>query len=956
MPTPDAERFRRVETLYHEALEHPPTARAAFLAASDADPAVRAEVEALLGLRDRAESAMGTALLAGTASAVEPEATGRRIGPYRLVRRIGAGGMGSVWLAEREGEFEQRVAVKLIRAGADSDEIVGRFLAERQVLAGLDHPNVARLLDGGRAADGRPYLVMEHVDGVPIDAYCAERRLSVADRVRLFLKVCAAVQAAHQNLVVHRDLKPGNILVTPEGEPKLLDFGIAKVLAPGAGRPDVTATQVRRLTPQYASPEQVRGEMVSTASDVYSLGVVLYELLTGTRPYDLATAPPEEHARIICEAEPPRPSTAVSTTATAGAADGTRAGDSRTVVRRLRGDLDTIVLMALRKEPARRYATVGQLADDLRRFLDGHPVTARPDTFGYRASKFIARHKGPVAAATTTVLVALAALVIIAILLVRSESARKDAVAARADAVRQQQAAEAARARAESEADMAEAVSEFLTDMLAAPNPWQVESVRTDMREVRVIELLDAAARDAGPRFADRPDVEASIRATLGRTYQSLEALDEAQGQLERALELQRATLPADDPRLLLTRQLLAKLRSDRGDAAGAERLLAELEADCVRVLGPRDPETISVKSRRSTALRRLRRYEEAHALAAETLDLRREVLGADHPDTVTAMIGLATLENLVGRPAEAEAILADVVEERRRAHGDDHRLTLNARMSHATQVGRRGRTDEARAALEAVVTDGLRVLGPDDLVVLDAQAQLGLLLQRSGAFADAAPVLADLLERRRRVLGDDHPRTLVTMTALGGTRARLGAVDEGEALLLEALERRRRVLGAAHRQTLVTMDTLAGVYAQHGRPDEATALLREALAVQERTLGPDHPDTLHTLNGLASVAYMAGRYAEAVPVYDDALARLRPVGDEATLAVGLALRGRGSCLLKLERHDEAEAALLEAHAVLSQSVGNHPQTRRTAERLVELYEAWDRPADAERWRGSVGQ
>jgi len=337
------------------------------------------------------------------------------IGPYRLIRQLGQGGMGAVYLAERvDAEYQKQVAIKLIKRGMDSQFILRRFRNERQILASLDHPNIARLLDGGTTRDGRPFFVMEYIDGKPIGQYCDDRILSTAQRIQLFRTVCSAVHYAHQNLVIHRDIKPGNILITADGTPKLLDFGIAKLLNPeGAGDTiDATAAAIRLMTPEYASPEQVKGELVTTATDVYSLGVVLYELLTGHRPYRLTSHAPQEIARVICGVEPERPSTAVSRTETIPTADGTesisltpeevsktREGLPEKLRRRLRGDLDNIVLMAMRKEPARRYASVAQLSNDLERHLEGRPVSARPDTFWYRTGKFVRRNKLAVIAA-----------------------------------------------------------------------------------------------------------------------------------------------------------------------------------------------------------------------------------------------------------------------------------------------------------------------------------------------------------------------------------------------------------------------------------------------------------------------------------------------------------------------------------------------------------------------------
>jgi non-specific serine/threonine protein kinase/serine/threonine-protein kinase len=385
-----------MEALFHEALPLPVEDRAALLEREcREDAALRSEVERLLAAHDRAGSFIESpAASLGRLGTVEEPIDGRRIGAYRVIGELGRGGMGAVYLAERaDGQYEQRVALKLIKRGMDTEQVLDRFRAERQILASLDHPNIARLLDGGSTEEGTPFFAMEYIDGEPIDAYADRKQLSVEDRLRLFLQVCGAVTYAHQHLVIHRDIKPLNVLVTADGTPKLLDFGIAKVLHADADEATSTVTGMRLLTPEYASPEQVDGRHATTVSDVYSLGVVLYELLTGRSPYRPRSRTPLDVVEAVRTTDPERPSAA---------------GNPQKLRKRLRGDLDTILLTALRKEPDRRYQSVEQLAADLRRHLDGLPVRARPDTFGYRAGKFVRRNRVAVAAGTLVVLAMLA--------------------------------------------------------------------------------------------------------------------------------------------------------------------------------------------------------------------------------------------------------------------------------------------------------------------------------------------------------------------------------------------------------------------------------------------------------------------------------------------------------------------------------------------------------------------
>ena len=422
-------RWEQIKQIFDQAIALTASQRAAFLNTACAGNAeLRAEIETLLAADAQDQSFIEEPAINAVAGAfAEPDepAAEQRIGPYELICEIGRGGMGTVYLAKRaDGQYHQRVALKLIKRGMDSEEIVRRFRHERQILAGLNHPHIARLLDGGTTEDGRPYFVMEYIEGQPITAWCDQQRLNTVERLKLFRTVCAAVHHAHQNLVVHRDLKPGNILVTPDGTVKLLDFGIAKLLNPELSNLtfDLTETGARLMTPEYASPEQVRGETITTASDVYALGVVLYELLTGHRPYRLKSRSLQEVARVICEEEPERPSTAISriekfetsegvVTITPESVSRTREGQPDKLRRRLKGDLDNIALMALRKEAHRRYSSAEQLANDIRRSLEGLPVMARTDTFAYRGAKFVRRHRVGVTAVMLILLTLIAGIV-----------------------------------------------------------------------------------------------------------------------------------------------------------------------------------------------------------------------------------------------------------------------------------------------------------------------------------------------------------------------------------------------------------------------------------------------------------------------------------------------------------------------------------------------------------------
>ncbi|MEM6335703.1 MAG: serine/threonine-protein kinase, partial [Bacteroidota bacterium] len=507
--------LQRVLEMVERAFEVPAQDRAAWVAeACEGDEALRAEVEALLAADAEADAFLeqpvthaGSIREAAALLAAELPAEGRA-GPYRLLQSLGRGGMGTVYLAQRDdGAFEQNVAVKIVRRGMDTDDILTRFRTERQILASLQHPNIARLLDGGMTADGRPYFVMEYVEGVPITRYCDEHRLSIDERLRLFATVCGAVQYAHQNLIVHRDLKPGNILVADDGTVKLLDFGIAKLLDPDFGGVEArTRTEMRVMTPEYASPEQVRGNVLTTASDVYTLGVLLYELLAGRRPYDLPSRLQHEIERVICAEDPARPSTAVKRVVTLRRRDGTTETVSPDTIserrnmppdslkRRLGGDLDTIVLKAMSKEPARRYGSAEQLAQDVRRHLDGLPVEARPATVSYRLRKFVERHR--VGFTASMIIIGLT-------------------VALLSTTFVQQRRTEAALLRAETEAETSRRVAEFFAGFFRAADPRQAQG-----DTLTVYDVLDIGTRRIDAELASEPNVRAGLLLTLGDVYQ----------------------------------------------------------------------------------------------------------------------------------------------------------------------------------------------------------------------------------------------------------------------------------------------------------------------------------------------------------------------------------------------------------------------------------------------------
>ena len=535
----------------------------------------------------------------------------KTVGPWQILREIGRGGMGVVYLAERTGDqFRQLAAVKLVRPVGGSEELLARFRRERQILASLNHPSIARLLDGGRAEDGSPYLAMEYVEGRPLTLYCRERALGLDERLRLIVKICDAVQHAHARLVVHRDLKPSNILITEAGEPRLLDFGIAKLLAENETDAALTRGGLPLMTPEYAAPEQLRGEAISTATDVYALGLILYQLLVGRRAFpDLPTGSRDPNRRL----EPTRPSLAVK---------------DKSLRRRLAGDLDTIVMMALRDDPARRYASVEALARDIERHLTGLPVSARPDTVVYRARKFVRRHRWGVAVSAT------AALVLIAFAVTMAEQARRTA--------RQR--------------DRAERVSQFLVELFTVSSPFG------EGGKVTAREILDRGAQRIERELTAEPEVQGDLMDTMGRVYWQIGVLGKAEQLFTRAVEVRSRALGPDDVRTLRSMNALGNILVREGRLEGGVRILADSLERARRALGAEHAETLRTMNDLAFWLGVMGRYTEAEQLHREVLNARRQRHGSEYGEIVWSMTDLGLILMRQGRYDEAEALMTEAL------------------------------------------------------------------------------------------------------------------------------------------------------------------------------------------------------------------------------------------------------------------------------------------------------
>jgi serine/threonine-protein kinase len=703
------ERWQLTQDLLEQALALAEPEREDFLARScDGDVPLREEIEALIVIDTRLGDFIEKPLFdvhgdRGSLTA------GDQLGPWRIVSEIGRGGMGAVYLAERaDSTYEKKVAIKLLKRGMDTEELVRRFRSERRILALLEHPHIARLLDGGSTGDGRPYLVMEYVEGRPIDAWCVEQSLSIEDRLALFEKVCRAVHFAHRNLVVHRDLKPGNILVVADGEPRLLDFGIAKLLE-GDSEPFATVAAFLPMTPEYASPEQIRGEPMTTATDVYSLGVLLYRLLAGRSPYRPAVEGRAALAEAVCNQEPLRPSTVVGTRAKAAAEKAESAELDRHLAKRLRGDLDTIVQKALSKEPARRYESAEQLAADVRRHLDGLPVLARPSGVAYRTSKFVGRHK---------IGVALAAAALVAIV-----GAATWALVQRSEALREKD-------RADEERKRAEWASNFINGVFEVNNPSESRG-----REVKAIDLLEKARMQL--EDSDYQPVQSGqLHVTLGNVYSSLGEFETAKNLFLKALDLYSQVGLSEGPQVLEATVGLAQAESDLGNDSRAEDLMKQGLSLLKR--SKVDENTVNVEALNNYGglLLHSERHNEAEKYFVRALDIEKQRGRPRSRAVAIALAGLGELRSQQGHLAEAEKFYRQSLVLRRQLYGEPSVEVARTLNSLATVLEKVGKDREAEDFYVSSIAMRKTVFGPSHPKLAPPLSNLARLYETSGQWA----------------------------------------------------------------------------------------------------------------------------------------------------------------------------------------------------------------------------
>ncbi len=891
-----------------DALELPANERDSFLDAScvdsegNLDISLRSEAARMVAasvLADESEALaspfQGLAVDAASETTDDSAEIPAAIGPWIPSRQIGRGGMGVVYLARRADGSQQRdVAIKVLQTSPYLQDQSKRFGAEQRILSRLEHPNIARLYDGGLTDDGAPYLVMEYIDGMPITKFCAAEGLNVQQRVALFQSVCKAVAYAHQNLVVHRDIKPSNIFVAQDGSVKLLDFGIAKLLDEDPeDEVPLTRTGQTLMTPEYAAPEQVRGEAVTTATDVYSLGIVLYEILVGERPYTFDSRTPSAIERVICESTPTRPSTAARrriVTSSGKDNQGARikiveanARDSESKVfitessnttahrgltnasKFLRGDLDTIILKALSKNPARRYSSAAQLADDLRNYADGLPVSARPDTPGYRIKKFVTRHKLGVASATAVLIALVAGLV---------------------GTIWQANVARA-------EARKADATKNFIQEMLSSADPYEGDNAT----EVTVVQILDSAAVRIGRDLAETPDVEAEVRQTIGTAYRGLGKYPQADSQLTLAIH-----------------QLESVYGRGAPETATALRTLADLYIE-------------------------LSRYDEADSLFRSALSIHKKYPGPGNRDLAQSLGSFGAMALQRGEYEVADEHLL-------KALGIMDNLPLPLSRSEAgSQNSYRyffgvlkydlGEYDASDSLLSLAISDAKRQPKPWAAFVGGAMNIHAWVNDYLGNLDEVEPLLLQALAFRQDRFGPNHVEVGYTINDLAYYYQVAGDIDRADSMYVEAISIFEKAVGGDSRTLGTLYNNRAALFRASGRAKEAIPLLERAVEIQTDLLGPEHMEVTYAINGLGHVYVILGDYKLAEEYYRKTLEirkKVLPAGHTDIAGVMTAL---ARCLVHQERADEAET--IAAEAVQLQAAALGPEHRDTAEAELEL-------------------
>ncbi|MGA7412350.1 MAG: serine/threonine-protein kinase [Bryobacteraceae bacterium] len=934
------ERWRQIEQLYHSALELEESRREDFInRACFGDESLQHEVRSLLAqiegaesfleepARDVAAKSLASSVAAGENGAATAGSFPAAIGRYRIVRVLGEGGMGIVYEAQQE-QPRRSVALKVIKPGFATPERLWRFEHESKALGRLQHPGIAQIYEASTADTGfgpQPYFALELIRGQSLLSHAEVHHLDTRQRLSLVAKICDAVEHAHQRGLIHRDLKPGNILVDETGQPKILDFGVARVTDSNAQVTRQTDLGQILGTLDYMSPEQVKADPqeVDTRSDVYSLGVILYELLSGRLPYDLSRRQLHEAARTIREEDP----TALSS-----------------ISRNYRGDIETIVGKALEKDKARRYSSAADLAADIRRYLHDEPIAARPPSSAYQLQKFARRHRALVMSMAAVFVVLAAGVIVSSILAIRANRAGQVATLERNRAI-------AEKHRADDEAASANAVSNFLQhDLLSQASAYQ--QARPGSKpdpDLKVRTALDRAAARIEGKFEKQPLVEASIRQTIGMTYVELGIYPEAQRQLERTIELRRRFLGEDDPGTLTSLRSLATVYLNQGRFGQAEPLYRKVLEVQRRILGEQHADTLQSMFDLGVVYDGEAKYAQAEPLFTKVLDARRRLLGFENPDTLESIYRLGSLYQLQGKYAQAEPLVTRALQVQRRVLGEEHPDTLLSMNNLASLYENQHKYAEAESLFKEAFNAERRVLGEEHRNTIFSLNNLAYLYDLQGKYAQAEPLYNKVLEVQRRLLGEEHPDTLATINNLAILYREEGKNEKAEPLLTKALEVERRTLGNEHPSTLSTTNSLAALYESEGKYAQAESLFAKVLEIRRRMFGPEDRRTLLNMNDLAEVYRMQGRYAQAEPLAIKTLdisGRVLGNEHEDTLA---SMNGLGILYRCEGKYVQAGPLLMKTLEARQRLLGaEHPDTLANRNDLAALYRSEGKYVEAE--------
>ncbi|MCC5942520.1 MAG: tetratricopeptide repeat protein [Balneolaceae bacterium] len=807
---------------------------------------------------------------------------GRAIGPYQITKLIGEGGMGSVYLGERnDGEFQQHVAIKFLRGGFFSSYMRKRFKNEKNILSRLNHPNITRLLDGGITDDGTPFLIMEYVNGEPIDEYCFKNKLRIDDRLHLFLQIAGAIQYAHSKLIIHRDLKPENIFVTKEGRIKVMDFGIAKFLSPDSE--DSSPIQTREgqyvASFNFAAPEQLFSNESTTTTDVYGLGALLYLLLTGQYPLRLNGYSLSEIESVILHTEPKKPGKITDSTI----------GD-------IPADLEAIIMKALRKEPDQRYSSVEMMADDIKRYQNELPVDARHATFGYRSGKFIRRHRSKIAAAVLLI----AGLSGIIIYYTTQITAERNA--------------------AQHEAERAGAINQFLIDVFETADP---EVNRGE--QITANEMLNRGVEMAAG-LTSQPELQIDMLTVAGEIYLSLGDYDSAFDVTEKALTQAQKLYGEEHVVVAGILNSMGTVLRNNGDYTAAKQYILEALEQRRSLLGNEHPETAASLNNLGVTLRLLGEYEQAQSLYEDALEIRRSVLGNQHPDVAKSLNSLGALFSILGKYEQAHKAHEEALEIRRSALGNLHSDVALSLGNLGIVFSNLGDNEQALVMFEEALVIQQSILGNLHPRVAESLNNLGVFLVSLEEYEQAIEAHKEALEIRREVFGNRHPNIASSLNNLGAALRFAGHLPEARSTLEKAVELQRELLGEEHPSFAISLTSLAFTLRQKGDYEKAHIMFEEALIIQLSALGNLHPRVATLLILFGATLRELGEYEQAFSMYEEALHIRRTLLGDQHPSVAVVLNSLGILLIRLEEYEQAIEAHKEALEIRREVFGDrHP-------------------------------